>query len=101
MSAASIASEPFENSLLLSISHAFRDVIDATIFRDSSAIQESLYEDWRISFLSELLMVLKALQHEKLLDRRVFSLEEWLNIRFLTISGKLPHLQLLKQFLNK
>lgn len=45
-------------------------------------------EDWREQFWAEVLLIVKALRSEESLERGVFSMRDWLNIRLFTISGK-------------
>jgi hypothetical protein len=45
-------------------------------------------EDWKLSFWHEVGTVVRALQDEKPLHGRKFSMEEWIRLRILTISAR-------------
>ena len=65
-----------------------RTVSAATLFSARCSPNAIVVEPWKRYFWREVLEVVKALQTEKALLGRRFSLREWIEVRQLTISGR-------------
>ena len=67
---------------------AFQHVIQTSTLSDPKADSVSTVEEsWKPVFWAEVLIIVEALNAEKGLQGRAFSMVEWMELRVLTISG--------------
>ena len=80
--------------LALSLMGAFHSAIQSTTIENLTLPHPEtlIREPWKEVFWSEVATVARALLAEQDLDDQAFTMQEWLDLRVLTISGNLPHL---------
>ena len=78
--------------LALSLMGAFHHAIQAATIEDQNSPHavNPIREPWKEVFWSEVATVARALLAEQDLDEQEFTMQEWLDLRVLTISGSLP-----------
>lgn len=78
--------------LASSLMGAFHSAIQSTTTEDPTPHDPvtSIREPWKEVFWSEVATVARALLAEQDLDDQAFTMQEWLDLRVLTISGNLP-----------
>jgi hypothetical protein len=89
---ASLSRTPYEppsrgNSDCMHIMNAFHRAVSTTTLYSARHNINTVVESWKSHFWREVLGVVKALQAEKSLRGRSLSLQEWMSVRQLTISG--------------
>ena len=79
--------------LALSLMGAFHGAVQAATIHDANPAHplNPIREPWKEIFWSEVATVARALLAEQDLDEERFSMQEWLDLRVVTISGSLPH----------
>ena len=86
--------DPLPSSpLALSLIGAFHGAVQAATIHDANLVHpvNPIREPWKEIFWSEVATVARALLAEQDLDEERFTMQEWLDLRILTISGSLPH----------
>ena len=86
--------DPLPSSpLALSLMGAFHGAVQAATIYDANPVHSvnPIREPWKEVFWSEVAIVARALLAEQDLDEERFTMQEWLDLRVVTISGSLPH----------
>ena len=78
--------------LALSLMGAFHGAVQAATIHDANPAHpvSPIREPWKEVFWSEAATVARALLAEQDLDEKRFTMQEWLDLRVVTISGSLP-----------
>ena len=78
--------------LALSLMGAFHGAVQAATIHDANPARpvNPIREPWKEVFWSEVATVARALLAEQDLDEKRFTMQEWLDLRVVTISGSLP-----------
>ena len=78
--------------LALSLMGAFHSAVQAATIYDADLVHPlyPIREPWKEIFWSEVATVARALLAEQDLDEERFTMQEWLDLRVITISGSLP-----------
>ena len=81
---------------------AFHTAVQSTTTEDLTLHDSvtQIREPWKEVFWSEVATVARALLAEQDLDDQAFTMQEWLDLRILTISGKLPRFSAYFTFLK-
>lgn len=88
-----LSSSPYDplppSALALSLMGAFYSVVQAATVNDQHSPHpvNPIREPWKEVFWSEVATVARALLAEQELDDKHFTMNEWLDLRVLTISG--------------
>ena len=84
--------DPLPSSpLALSLMGAFHGAVQAATIYDANPVHVNpIREPWKEIFWAEVATVARALLAEQDLDEERFTMQEWLDLRIVTISGSLP-----------
>ena len=88
-----LSSSPYDplplSPLALTLLGAFHSAVQAATIEDQQPSQsvDPIHEPWKEVFWSEVAIVARALLAEQDLDNQAFTMQEWLDLRIVTISG--------------